>query len=365
MCSAAARAPRVRRRHRARRGLRRRQHGAAATAARRPARSRAASPARSRRSATGFWCRSSTGTSSSRSPTDFEAGVTGSYDGIHRHGQARPRQRRQARVHRPHRRRDPRREQGHLRHRGTATPRSEPRDRVEAGPVEQWQRRLRQPLRRQRRAVGRSRKRAYWCGYVGDGGAGTATASPSRAPTERTPAVPNRLRPRRRPRRAGDRLQSCNGGSYYRDQYVVGQGRRQPALLPGRRRHLHAVCRALRRADSAASTMSTRDLAVRRRRCRQQDVLHNFSFTSEVRYWFKYEAGQTYQLDIVGDDDVWVFVNKKLAVDLGGIHTPVEGSVTLDGTTRHDLRAVARATSTRWRCSRPSARPPRRPSRSP
>jgi fibro-slime domain-containing protein len=58
--------------------------------------------------------------------------------------------------------------------------------------------------------------------------------------------------------------------------------------------------------------------------------LHNFSFTSEVRYWFKYESGKTYKLDFTGDDDVWVFINKKLAVDLGGVHTPVAGSVTLD-----------------------------------
>ena len=58
--------------------------------------------------------------------------------------------------------------------------------------------------------------------------------------------------------------------------------------------------------------------------------LHNFSFTSEVRYWFKYESGKTYQLDFVGDDDVWLFINKHLAVDLGGIHTPVQGSVTVD-----------------------------------
>ena len=65
--------------------------------------------------------------------------------------------------------------------------------------------------------------------------------------------------------------------------------------------------------------------------------LHNFSFTSEVRYWFKYQADQTYTLDITGDDDVWVFINKKLAVDLGGVHTPVEGSVTLDSTTATKL----------------------------
>jgi fibro-slime domain-containing protein len=63
-----------------------------------------------------------------------------------------------------------------------------------------------------------------------------------------------------------------------------------------------------------------------------KDILHNFSFTSETRYWFKYQAGQSYELDFTGDDDVWLFVNKKLAVDLGGIHTPVSGSVTLDAT---------------------------------
>jgi fibro-slime domain-containing protein len=57
---------------------------------------------------------------------------------------------------------------------------------------------------------------------------------------------------------------------------------------------------------------------------------HNFSFTSEVRYWFTYEAGKTYQLDFVGDDDFWVFINKKLAVDIGGLHSPAEGSITVN-----------------------------------
>jgi fibro-slime domain-containing protein len=58
---------------------------------------------------------------------------------------------------------------------------------------------------------------------------------------------------------------------------------------------------------------------------------HNFAFTSEVRYWFQYDSTKKYTLDFTGDDDVWVFINRKLAVDLGGIHTPVQGSVTFGG----------------------------------
>jgi len=56
---------------------------------------------------------------------------------------------------------------------------------------------------------------------------------------------------------------------------------------------------------------------------------HNFSFTSEIRYWFPYDPTQAYTLDFLGDDDVWMFINKTLAVDIGGIHTPQAGSVTI------------------------------------
>jgi fibro-slime domain-containing protein len=58
--------------------------------------------------------------------------------------------------------------------------------------------------------------------------------------------------------------------------------------------------------------------------------LHNFYFTSEVQYWFRYEADTDARLDFTGDDDVWVFINGRLAVDLGGIHVPMDGTVTIN-----------------------------------
>ena len=63
----------------------------------------------------------------------------------------------------------------------------------------------------------------------------------------------------------------------------------------------------------------------------------NFHFTSEFKYWFTYKAGTDPTLEFRGDDDVWVFINNKLAVDLGGVHGASGDSVKLDAAKATEL----------------------------
>jgi fibro-slime domain-containing protein len=58
------------------------------------------------------------------------------------------------------------------------------------------------------------------------------------------------------------------------------------------------------------------------------DVLRNFGFTTELHTSFEYQGGESFTFR--GDDDVFVFVNRALVVDLGGVHGPVEGTIAID-----------------------------------
>jgi fibro-slime domain-containing protein len=54
----------------------------------------------------------------------------------------------------------------------------------------------------------------------------------------------------------------------------------------------------------------------------------NFLFTTEIHLQFPYEGGEVFTFR--GDDDLWIFVNNRLAIDLGGLHWPFESTINFD-----------------------------------
>lgn len=62
----------------------------------------------------------------------------------------------------------------------------------------------------------------------------------------------------------------------------------------------------------------------------QTTIGHNFGFTTEFHTMFTYNTANNDTFAFTGDDDVFVFINNQLAIDLGGVHGAESNSVDLN-----------------------------------
>jgi cysteine-rich repeat protein len=60
-------------------------------------------------------------------------------------------------------------------------------------------------------------------------------------------------------------------------------------------------------------------------------VKHDSYFTDEARYYFVYDGNLGMTLSFYGDDDLFIFINGVLVLDLGGVHQQLPGKVTVSG----------------------------------
>ncbi len=57
---------------------------------------------------------------------------------------------------------------------------------------------------------------------------------------------------------------------------------------------------------------------------------NNYYFTYQIAATFFYDKGMDQTFSFTGDDDVWVFFDKQLGIDLGGVHSAASANINLD-----------------------------------